>query len=434
MTHSMPSSPISGVPGTQGRLSLSELRIFLPFSSLSHVSSMFRPSFSAFSLSLRSQSHPRPLAISNNFAGVPTSTSTGRDFPPALTVNSPSPSPPSCCSAAICDARPPELGTFAREAHRTRNFSRCKSAFAKPASWRESSCVGASTRARGLTACCGGGLGACSVALRFWSIGRRYAMLFPEPVSLARRNSCHFPGVEWKRCLRESAWMDVGRASGPRMSLTDARRPGRRGGDVKFCGKIPDVSFGGRANSSPRGLWILGGRSVRSLCRGVPVDGWRRSASERGAFCQSLSFTLRRDDGSELLCKSEESCRRSSRAPSLLYPSRAGLRDDASDGLSRLRDGESRLRSSRSPLYLLDLESSRAEAGYLLGVALADPSKFLHGGAFGAQRSGRRSSRGATSYFPVFNREDAELARGSRSFTSRVREGASANVSSFPVD
>lgn len=87
------------------------------------------------------------------------------------------------------------LFTFAFEAQRTLNLIPWKRPLAKEDSCRDNSWVGAKTSALGFTARCGwdGIVGeadsedATSDFLRWWSIGRRYAMDFPDPVSEARR-------------------------------------------------------------------------------------------------------------------------------------------------------------------------------------------------------------------------------------------------------
>ena len=145
----MPAKPISGgsvqnvftdIFGSKGFLSLSASNVI-------------------FSLSLSSQFHPRPLAISNSLLGVPTSRSTGLGptLPPCLTSSCPF----SASAITKLEAKFPlifdavllfllTLGVFALDAQRTRSFEMCNKDLAKDESWRESSWVGDSINARGL--------------------------------------------------------------------------------------------------------------------------------------------------------------------------------------------------------------------------------------------------------------------------------------------
>ena len=197
------------------------------------------------------------------------------DPPGRIKISSPtftSPSSPSTSASAIFDALTFfRDGAFARDAHNTRSFTLWISSFAKPANCRESSCVGASTSARGLTArrCADGSPRRCvpfsSDCLRSWMSGRRYAIDLPEPVSDARRNWWYCEGSAGalesalRRCLSERAWMGVGRASEPSTSCSDARRPSMSGGDANsFGSSFVDTDRFETSNSSLSGLTTFG--------------------------------------------------------------------------------------------------------------------------------------------------------------------------------
>ena len=127
------------------------------------------------------------------------------------------PSDPSASSvncAAILEAVNVARGvlfTFALEAQRTFSLMLCKRALAKEESCRDSSWVGARTSALGFTARCGWDDIVAEVdpeetssdCLRWWSMGRRYAIDFPDPVSEARRY-CRHSGASENKCFRDN--------------------------------------------------------------------------------------------------------------------------------------------------------------------------------------------------------------------------------------
>ncbi|KZP05683.1 hypothetical protein FIBSPDRAFT_1053960 [Athelia psychrophila] len=122
-------------------------------------------------------------------------------------------------------------------------------------SWRECSCVGASTSALGcMSHCDPAGRAASSVCFRSWSIGSRYAVIFPEPVSDARRTYRYGSWLSFrvKRYLRDDACMGVGFAFG---GMAHVSSPGRSGGDANSVGSSPDtsVSVVASLNSLPSG-------------------------------------------------------------------------------------------------------------------------------------------------------------------------------------
>jgi hypothetical protein len=99
-----------------------------------------------------------------------------------------------------------------------------------------------------------------SDCFRCCSIGRRYAMDLPDPVSEARRY-CRHDEVSVNKCFNERACIGVGLESRPSTSLTEFCKPSRSGGDVNLVG-----NFSGdrdledeRSNSSWRGLSIFSG-------------------------------------------------------------------------------------------------------------------------------------------------------------------------------
>jgi len=79
--------------------------------------------------------------------------------------------------------------------------------------------------------------------LRDWSIGSRYAIDFPEPVSDARRycpQLGRLSGGSWRRHFIERDCIGVGFADGPSISVKDASIPGSNGGEVNAVGPIPE--------------------------------------------------------------------------------------------------------------------------------------------------------------------------------------------------
>ena len=83
-----------------------------------------------------------------------------------------------------------------------------------------------------------------SVSLRDCSIGRRYAIDFPEPVSDARKycpQPGRFSGGFWRSHFIERDCIGVGFGDGPSISVKDPSMPGNNGGEVNAVGSWPSV-------------------------------------------------------------------------------------------------------------------------------------------------------------------------------------------------
>lgn len=101
-------------------------------------------------------------------------------------------------------------------------------------------------------------------------------MLFPDPVSLARRNWRGSSDACATRCLMAKPCIGVGRASSPSASWHDVAKPGRSGGDVNRVARLDrsERSEGSRSTSNAEiGLWArlrttggCGCISARSSC------------------------------------------------------------------------------------------------------------------------------------------------------------------------
>lgn len=113
----------------------------------------------------------------------------------------------------------------------------------------------------------------------------------PDPVSLARRYSFQLDPTSGFviRCFKESAWIAVGVASCPKVSLTLCNRPGSNGGEEKPLGRAVERGGVERSNCSPKGF-----ERCEANCFGrLPLCGAisrAKDGREGDATCSDPSF------------------------------------------------------------------------------------------------------------------------------------------------